>query len=265
MADWDPELYRRFGRYRAEPFDHILSRLTLRPDDRIIDFGCGTGENTIALARRVDHGHAIGVDSSPAMITKARDLRANLEPALQARVDFVAGDFANFVAESAYSLVFSNAALQWARDHRTVLARWFAALARDGRLVVQMPSNHHETAQTTLGELAAAPDWRDLLGDLQTPSHVVSSPDDYRTMLAAIGFINVDCYYTTFHHPMAHPAAIVEFCRATAMRPFLDRLPATRHPAFISEFTRRLEAAYATTGPLIFNFRRLFLWAQRPS
>jgi transcriptional regulator GlxA family with amidase domain len=29
MADWDPELYNRFRRYRAEPVEHILSRLQL--------------------------------------------------------------------------------------------------------------------------------------------------------------------------------------------------------------------------------------------
>jgi trans-aconitate 2-methyltransferase len=80
-----------------------------------------------------------------------------------------------------------------------------------------------------------------------------------------IGFADVDCYYETFHHPMANPAAIVEFCRATAMRPFLDRIPGTRHAEFIATFTHRLEQAYGTSGALVFNFRRLFLWGRRPA
>ena len=264
MVDWDPDLYNRFRRYRAEPFALILARLALRPDDRIIDFGCGTGENTIDLARRVERGHALGVDSSPAMIAKARDLRAALDPEIRSRVDFVAGDFASFDAARAYSVVFSNAALQWSRDHRGVLTRWFNVLVPGGRLVVQMPSNHHETAQVTLGVLAGEPRWRDLIGALRTPSHVVGEPQEYRAMLAAIGFTTIDCHYETFHHPMESPAAIVEFSRATALRPFLDRVPAARHGEFVDEFTRRLEQAYGTDGPLTFNFRRLFLWAQRP-
>jgi trans-aconitate methyltransferase len=43
MADWNPELYNRFRRYREEPFLAILDRLNLRGDESIIDLGCGSG------------------------------------------------------------------------------------------------------------------------------------------------------------------------------------------------------------------------------
>ncbi len=264
MADWDPELYHRFRRYRAEPFELILARLPLRSDDRIMDFGCGTGENTIELARRVDHGLATGLDSSPAMIAKAREIRLVLDAELRSRIDFIEGDFATFAGDRVYSVVVSNAALQWARDHHAVLKRWFDVLAPGGRMVVQMPSNHHETAQATLGEIAGEPRWRYLVGARQTPSHVVREPEEYRAMLATIGFTAIECHYKTLRHPMESPAAIVEFSRATALRPLLERIPAARHDEFNAEFTQRLGEAYGTTGPLTFNFRRLFLWAQRP-
>src|SRR5258708_1958818 len=88
MSDWDPELYNRFRRYRAEPVEHILSRLQLTGDDRIIDLGCGSGENTLELARRSLRGTALGVDGSPAMIEAARKL-LDAEPAeLKGRVLF---------------------------------------------------------------------------------------------------------------------------------------------------------------------------------
>src|SRR5258708_8058561 len=74
MADWDPELYNRFRRYRAEPVAHILSRLQLSDDEKIIDLGCGSGENTLELARRSSRGTALGVDGSPAMIEAALEL-----------------------------------------------------------------------------------------------------------------------------------------------------------------------------------------------
>jgi trans-aconitate methyltransferase len=48
------------------------------------------------------------------------------------------------------------------------------------------------------------------------------------------------------------------------LRHFLEVLPASRHDEFIAELTRRLEDAYGTRAPLIFHFRRLFLWARRP-
>ena len=65
MADWDPELYNRFRRYRAEPVAHILSRLEFSDNEAILDLGCGSGEHTIELARRSAHGSARGIDGSP--------------------------------------------------------------------------------------------------------------------------------------------------------------------------------------------------------
>ena len=69
--DWEPELYNRFRRYRAEPFQAILARLQLDPDETIVDLGCGSGENTVELARMAPRGQALGIDSSPAMIARA--------------------------------------------------------------------------------------------------------------------------------------------------------------------------------------------------
>jgi trans-aconitate 2-methyltransferase len=262
-TDWDPDLYNRFQRYRAEPFELILERLPLTPDDRIIDLGCGTGENTIALARRAANGYVVGLDSSAAMIACADRLRCTLEPDLQGRLHFVQGDFRTLLGEGEYSIVVSNAALQWAGNHREVVARWVAALRPGGRMVVQMPANHAETAQATLAQIVREPRWSSFAGDLRIPPHPLGTPDSYRALLGELGMIEIDCYYHSFRHRMENPAAIVEFCRATAMRPVLERIPLERHDEFVAEFTSRLEAAYGTRGPLIFPFRRLFLWARR--
>src|SRR5258707_15538224 len=112
MADWDPELYNRFRRYRAEPVGHILSRLKLAGDEKMIDLGCGSGENTLELARRSPHGMALGVDGSPAMIEAARKLLDSDTAELKRRVSFELLDVPEFRAERAYSLIFSNATFQ---------------------------------------------------------------------------------------------------------------------------------------------------------
>jgi trans-aconitate 2-methyltransferase len=265
MADWNPALYHRFREYRAAPFRLILERLPLGPAERIIDLGSGTGEHTVELARRSPQGSAVGIDNSPAMLARAEEMRRTLLQELRERVKFVRADFRELDEDQTFSLIFSNAALQWASDHRDVLRRCFRALQPNGQLVVQMPSNHLETAQTTLAAMTAEPPWCDFLSSLATPSHSVLEPDEYRRMLSEIGFDRIDCYYHLFLHPMENPAAIVEFSRATALRPFLDKLAPAQHSDFVDAFTRRLEQAYFTTGPLIFSFRRIFLWARRPA
>src|SRR5216683_2305088 len=150
MADWNPQLYNRFRRYRAEPVEHILSRLNFNDDERLIDLGCGPGDNTVELVRRSMHGIARGVDSSPAMIEAAEKLRDALPPDLKSRLTFAITDVSKFSADSEYSLIFSNATLQWIPDHRGVFARCLRTLAPGGRIVVQMPANAIETAKVEM-------------------------------------------------------------------------------------------------------------------
>ncbi len=264
MSDWDPELYNRFREYRAEPVAMMMARLRLGPRERIVDLGCGTGEHTVELARRSAEGYVVGVDSSPAMIERALKLHETLSPELQQRLRFELADFRHLDAERAYTVVFSNAALQWASDHRRILSAAYRALRASGRLAVQIPANENETAQATMRQMATEPPWNQALSEVRTPSEENVLPAaDYRGLLAEIGFTEVDCFYHTFHHPMHNASEVVEFCRSTSLRRFLDRLRAPHHSEFIGELTRRLEAAYGTHGPLTFSFRRLFLWGRR--
>jgi trans-aconitate 2-methyltransferase len=273
MGDWDPDLYHRFRRYRAEPFEAIMARLEAggaehRIVKRIVDLGCGTGEHTVELARHFAGGATVGMDSSPAMIDRALKLRDGLEPALRERLNFVLGDIREFNAQSEssreYSIIFSNAALQWLTEHREIFTRCFRALIPAGRLVVQVPANDHETAQVTLDAMAHEEPWRARLDGVKPPSATVATPEAYHRMLGEIGFTGIDCYYHTFHHPMGSPAEIVEWCRATVLRRYVDLLDPDDRAPFINTLTARLERAYGTRGPLIFNFRRLFIWGRRP-
>lgn len=264
MSDWDPELYNRFRDYRSEPVAMMLARLELGPRERIVDWGCGTGEHTIELARRSAEGFVVGIDSSPAMIERALKLHDKLGPDVRQRVRFKLADFCDFKADREYTVVFSNAALQWASGHRSILAAAYRALRQNGRLAVQIPANENEAAQATMRQVASEPPWNATLSEVRTPSDENVLPAaDYSRLLAEIGFAKVDCFYHTFHHPMRNAGEVVEFCRSTSLRRFLDRLPAAQHSEFVAELTQRLETVYGTRGPLTFNFRRLFLWGRR--
>ncbi len=126
-----------------------------------------------------------------------------------------------------------------------------------------MPANYEETAQVTLTALAGESPWRELFGGIRVPSSKVGSPRHYTELLAQLGFVDVDCYYQIFIHPMNGPQDVVEWSRATVLRPFLDALAEDRREPFVAQWRRRLEQAYGTSGPLSFNFRRIFLRARR--
>ncbi len=66
MVDYDTELRLHNERLR-EAYD-------IGPSDRVLDIGCGSGQTTREAARVAAAGHAHGVDSSAAMIERARHL-----------------------------------------------------------------------------------------------------------------------------------------------------------------------------------------------
>ncbi len=263
MGDWQPDLYNRFRRYRAEPVEHILTRLALGEAERIVDLGCGSGENTLELARRSPGGAAVGIDGSPAMIEAANKLHAGADEDLRRRVRFELGEVARFQADRAYSVIFSNATFHWIPDQRALFAACFQSLQPRGRIVVQMPANNAETGKAELTLMSREKPWVDLLDGLDTAFEEPPA-GHYAAMLREIGYAAIDCYHHTFSHPMDRSANVVQWYRSTGLRPFMARIPEGRREEFLDAYRRRLERAYGTAGPMTFTFRRLFIWAQRP-
>jgi ubiquinone/menaquinone biosynthesis C-methylase UbiE len=115
-------------------FTH-LDEVGLAPEEeRALDFGCGAGRLTIALADRV--GRAVGVDISEPMLAKARELDS------AGRCVFVRNeraDLARFEDDS-FDVVMSSLVLQHLPQDlaRGYLAEMVRVLRPGGALVVQL-------------------------------------------------------------------------------------------------------------------------------
>ena len=147
---WRPAQYDRYAAERRQPFFDLLALLSRAPRGRVVDLGCGTGELTALLHERTAARETLGLDSSPAMLAKSA---AFARPGLT----FATRDIADFgaVADGAFDLVFSNAALHWVDDHEALFARLAGALSPDGELAIQMPSNHEHPSHVVAAEVAA--------------------------------------------------------------------------------------------------------------
>ena len=62
----------RWAQYIAVSTREILDRLTVRPSDRVLDVGCGTGRLLERLTAAHPQARCVGVDPSPEMLAIAR-------------------------------------------------------------------------------------------------------------------------------------------------------------------------------------------------
>ena len=118
---WDPDRYLRFADHRSRPGIELLSRVPDIRARRIVDLGCGTGNLTALLAQRWPAATTTGIDSSEKMIERAR----RNHPALNWTVSSIEA----WDPDAHLDLIFSNAALHWVDDHKTLFSRLRSALA----------------------------------------------------------------------------------------------------------------------------------------
>jgi ubiquinone/menaquinone biosynthesis C-methylase UbiE len=96
----------RVSRWLQEAQSEALAALELRPDDSLLDIGCGTGAAVRDAAAYVDR--AVGFDLSPAMVARARMLADGLDNVqfyggdASERLPFDDGEFTAIVCTSAF-------------------------------------------------------------------------------------------------------------------------------------------------------------------
>jgi len=256
MADWNPALYRRFEDERTRPARELLGRVPLEAARLVYDLGCGPGNSTELLVQRFEGARVIGVDNSPAMVESASKRLPGVE--------FELGDIANWKPAQAPDLIYSNATLQWLTDHATLVPRLFSLLAPGGVLAVQMPDNLQEPSHRAMREVAAQAPWAAVIGDAAKVREAILPAGGYYDLLVRDA-AQVDVWHTVYQHPMASPAAIVEWLSSTGLRPFVDPLTADLRASFVARYEQCIARDYAVRadGKLLLAFPRLFFVAQK--
>lgn len=135
MYQWNAEDYARHSSAQESWARELLASLELAADDRVLDVGCGDGRITAEIAARMPQGRVVGVDSSLDMVRHAFE---RFPQRAYPNLHFEVADAAALPFENAFTLVFSNAALHWVRDHGPVIAGVARALRPGGRFVAQM-------------------------------------------------------------------------------------------------------------------------------
>lgn len=122
---WNANLYDDKHSFVFQYGEGVLELLAVKPGERILDLGCGTGH----LAKKIQEQGAdvVGIDASPEMIAQAKENYPEL--------DFNVANGANFSFDESFDAVFTNATLHWIHDADGVIKSVYQALKPGGRFV----------------------------------------------------------------------------------------------------------------------------------
>ena len=242
--EWNPQQYGKFGAEREAPFVDLMALIA--PATRVVDLGCGTGTLTRRLAEAWPQSSVVGIDSSAAMLEKAR---------AAAGAQYVDGTIETFadggVVDGVFDLIFSNSALHWVADHDKLIPKLVARLAPSGQLAVQLPADEYNSARSIFADVAG---WRHQMATLDIGA--------YARVLHAAGLGQLTVYEKIYPHTLDDAEAVLEWAKGTALLPYLERLPPAQHAPFLDEVRRRLQARHPEK-PVFFPFRRIIFYGRR--
>src|SRR5919198_636143 len=187
---WDPTQYHKFQAERSAPFFDLLSLVEIRPNLKVVDLGCGTGELTRQLADALPNSDVTGIDSSASMLEKASSFES---PSLH----FMQGDQAQLAGE--WDLIFSNAALQWSENHAELIPSLYTKLAAGGQIAVQVPSNHNHISHQIYRETASEEPFKSILNGFQRYAPVLSI-DEYARLFFECGAEQIVVFEKVYAH-----------------------------------------------------------------
>lgn len=253
---WSPAQYERFQQEREQPFYDLLALVEPRSIEAAVDLGCGTGALTKVLHQERRVKATLGIDSSPAMLARAKALRT-------AGLRFELGDLATFEAPDGVDLIFSNAALQWVGSHETLLPRLWRSLRRGGQLAVQVPANHDHPAHLIAADVASAPEFREAFSSPPRLSSVESAPW-YARALHGLGAEAVQVRVQVYTHELPGPDAVVEWMKGTTLTAWQQVLPPATFERFVERYRQAFLVQAGAQRPYLFTFKRLLFSARRP-
>jgi ubiquinone/menaquinone biosynthesis C-methylase UbiE len=127
----------KMERHHFDITEKTIRLMDLRPEERILDLGCGSGWATRLLARMAgkappDSSQVVGVDISDEMIRQARDDSKEFD-----KVTFVVGSAAQIPWEENYfDKVLSVESFYYYSDQDRALDELFRVMAPQGRLFI---------------------------------------------------------------------------------------------------------------------------------
>lgn len=259
VPPWDGAAYAANTAHHRAFDDLFLERTPLRPGDRVLDLGCGSGDFTATVADAVGpDGHVVGLDAQPSMLDQARAVARPNQSFVLAPVQELGG------LEDEFDLVLSRAVLHWvpAADQPELYRQAFRLLKPGGHVRVECGgAGNVRGPQALLDDVSAA------MGGPTAPWNFADPP-------TAIGWLEAAGFDVTApgcfvrcegQRRRFDEGSLLGWLRSQVVNAYESGLPPERHDEFRAAVEARLPELRRADGTYDQTWVRLDLLAHRPA
>lgn len=257
--EWNSAVYHRLSQPQVSWGTKVLSRLSLRGDETILDAGCGTGRLTAELLQALPRGRVVGVDLSQNMLAAAQE---HLRSQGDARISLVAADLLGLPFERSFQGIVSTAAFHWVLDDDLLFLNLRRALVSGGWLEAQCGGGPNLMAlRKRVESLADEPQFSPYFQGFREP-WLFQDAEEAANSMGEAGFLQVETSIEPALTVLEDTSHYSEFVRNIILRQHLQCIPREDIRAqFMAILT---EMASKDNPPFVLDYWRLNLRGRVP-
>lgn len=241
---WDATLYENQHSFVWQYGEELLGLLSPKPEESILDLGCGTGQLTQKIAALgVD---VMGIDYAPTMIEQAQKNYPELK--------FAVADARNFEFDQVFDAVFSNAVLHWIKEPEQAIKCIWKVLKPGGRFVAEFGGKGNVKA--IIEAISSTIEATNYSIQLDSNPWYYPSIGEYATLLEKQGFSVT--YATLFERPtpLDGEDGMVNWIQMFASN-FFSEIPSSQQPEIIRDIEHRLQSKLYRDGAWFADYKRI--------
>jgi len=255
--EFDGKKYEKASAHQKEWGAKLISELSLKGNEHVLDLGCGDGTNTALIAGLIPYGKVVGIDASKGMIDAAK-------PKEQDNLKFILMDINAVEFTDEFDLVYSNATLHWVKDHKRLLKNIFTCLRKGGLVRINFAadgncSHFFKVIRKAMSQKKFLSYFKDFVWPWYMPY-----VDEYKSLAASSALQDVRVWGENADRFFPDTQALIGWIDQPSLVPFLACVADKDKGAFREYIIGEMIAATRQDDGCCFEtFRRINLFARK--
>ncbi len=255
---WNSSQYSKTSDLQAAVADELIKNLRIKPDEDILDVGCGIGNITMNIASIASKGRVQGIDNSSSMIKQANK---KLLSGSLSNISFKVMNVIDLNFNRQFDVVFSNSVFHWIKNQEKILHAIHRSLKSEGRLGVQFPLL--DESHPMISAVSAAISHLDLKHhyvNWEFPWFVPESANKYSELLNRCRYKNIMVKEAETYYTFNSTLTMINFFKSVGLKLMMEPLCLKDRISLEKEINNLVEQ-HTKGNQIKLPFRRLYIYA----